>query len=1272
MAGMTSVDVGQLAVSVPEFDVFKSKSQAELCEMYTHFIRRRCVKGPLLTQEATAQLIGLSVGDARKLACSLHHRGNFTSSELGKAVNLGVDMYQLLAVGCLWSRGLTVEAKLRFIAGMFDFDRDGLIGYDELVLLVANFLRAFTTVSSRIIIEGGEASPYQAAADEGGGNVIGHHEQAKMIADIVYLSFDDLPKTACLSVDEVVRWALEDGAVSRSMAALPSLRPNAAAAGSPKGGLKESAADRVALDDPTYSVELSAGFGRVCPIHSHRSECRYLNEYEVVVASNVLALMKTHADRTYDGSYRQVLLSEFRRLYERARSMLIDDGTVEVEKAAMTVLHRELCNKVSYFKSWFMSLKGGALGIGVVSFRTLLKSLCPCAGDDLVDEWIIKYLGELESVLVSPTAEKNLMGRLFELTSVRKQQNFLRHYGTDLGLLTLREAIRRGLADAAAVDRAISLGIFESMDSPLSKKMFLKHVCHPKFRRIAELQWDRTLREMVASDGDGGTTNVAESILCDDDRSERNRGIDGSTGWMKSLVDVDEIPSGRKSLTRVAVSEMITESLTATIDDVAERFRKKRVRASEEGSTGDVPTQRELTEELLKAIGNARENFVARGADAGRVATASDSSVSPHNVVGTRELESENGSVRDTGSSGGRARTTSDRPGSLREFEQFPSDFLPSDVMRSKLNLVTGRLVALTGRWWDVRKSVEARMKELREITDQEARCRDMKKEAQSHLGSLLDDMARIENESVARIKDLNLDIIFSGQPTGKDRSSSGRSEELKTPFRYRAHRGVFILGPDEWLSKLDITQQRLVRELANNLLGVFGSVTAAVQAIASVRGRPESITMIDMDVALRNLKLGALSRPALLAVFGALDWEKEGSLTADALRRRLTVAASRSAVVCFAPPPPVEIYKSLSVVAGRESKQERKAREERGRKLEHARAVLGLSSSETSFNKTAPTQSTSVGKRKARRNSLPTFDMFRSFLLDEQHREHEKLLKSLSVDDSRIASTKKQLSSEAKRFREVIKQADPNELFDTGMFFNKHSLSRTTKYLTPGEKKRREEALEISQGLRRQKSIRENSKPAVETSVSGKQEMIVLRKQHADYIADPYTMLINYKRSFKFLRLLKENNAPVLVIGSKNQGGVSWKNHFEGLQFSKARMDMSVIATASANYHLIMCLDPILYIKALYQINVPVMMVATNRELNEHPEILDACDYLLPCPTARADFMLRDIVANQVLKEAKPDLSVPVMPEAKPSEVVGGPVHIPEATSSAVSSEWT
>lgn len=42
-----------------------------------------------------------------------------------------------------------------------------------------------------------------------------------------------------------------------------------------------------------------------------------------------------------------------------------------------------------------------------------------------------------------------------------------------------------------------------------------------------------------------------------------------------------------------------------------------------------------------------------------------------------------------------------------------------------------------------------------------------------------------------------------------------------------------------------------------------------------------------------------------------------------------------------------------------------------------------------------------------------------------------------------------------------------------------------------------------------------------------------ISNKVTVQYIADPYTMLINYKRSFKFLKLLKENNAPVLVIGT-------------------------------------------------------------------------------------------------------------------------------------------
>ncbi|KAF4749414.1 hypothetical protein FOZ63_010550, partial [Perkinsus olseni] len=203
---------------------------------------------------------------------------------------------------------------------------------------------------------------------------------------------------------------------------------------------------------------------------------------------------------TFDGSYRQVLLSEFRRLYERGRSILLGDGSVGVEDAGMPLLHRELCNKVSRFKTWFMGISGGVRGMGLVSLRTLLTVLCPCADEGRVDAWIMGYLRQQRDVMVAK--EQSVVGRLLGLTPLRKQKDLLRHCSTNLSLLTLAEVLEREMTDIISARRAIEQGVVEGMESPISKTIFLKHLCHPKFRRGGAVQWDRTLKELST---DGGT-----------------------------------------------------------------------------------------------------------------------------------------------------------------------------------------------------------------------------------------------------------------------------------------------------------------------------------------------------------------------------------------------------------------------------------------------------------------------------------------------------------------------------------------------------------------------------------------------------------------------------------------------------------------------------------------------------------------------------------------------------------------------------------------------
>merc|ERR1712007_350484 len=81
--------------------------------------------------------------------------------------------------------------------------------------------------------------------------------------------------------------------------------------------------------------------------------------------------------------------------------------------------------------------------------------------------------------------------------------------------------------------------------------------------------------------------------------------------------------------------------------------------------------------------------------------------------------------------------------------------------------------------------------------------------------------------------------------------------------------------------------------------------------------------------------------------------------------------------------------------------------------------------------------------------------------------------------------------------------------------------------------------------------------------------------------------------------------------------------------------VDQKVISSAPKHYHLILCLDPKLYTRALQRASLPVMMCASAQELNEHPEILEVTDYLLPSPSSLHDAALRQLIADEVLHEA-------------------------------------
>ncbi|PFH38513.1 hypothetical protein BESB_008550 [Besnoitia besnoiti] len=138
-------------------------------------------------------------------------------------------------------------------------------------------------------------------------------------------------------------------------------------------------------------------------------------------------------------------------------------------------------------------------------------------------------------------------------------------------------------------------------------------------------------------------------------------------------------------------------------------------------------------------------------------------------------------------------------------------------------------------------------------------------------------------------------------------------------------------------------------------------------------------------------------------------------------------------------------------------------------------------------------------------------------------------------------------------------------------------------------------------------------------------------------FVCDPYSTLMHYRRTFKFLQALKTKpNCRVLCLGNNNQININWPKHFEGLTIvnSAVSANSSILSAASVHYSLILCLDPVLFAKHLHHINVPVLGVCTPREIHEHPEILKVIDYLLPSPSTRTDAALRQLLARDFLDD--------------------------------------
>lgn len=145
------------------------------------------------------------------------------------------------------------------------------------------------------------------------------------------------------------------------------------------------------------------------------------------------------------------------------------------------------------------------------------------------------------------------------------------------------------------------------------------------------------------------------------------------------------------------------------------------------------------------------------------------------------------------------------------------------------------------------------------------------------------------------------------------------------------------------------------------------------------------------------------------------------------------------------------------------------------------------------------------------------------------------------------------------------------------------------------------------------------------------------------DYICEPYSLLMHYKRAFKFLKGLQEIKGSALLLGhNKHRVTLNWteavsKLDIQGGNTSRTRVDKCLLARAPSQYDAIICLDPVLFARHLRHYTLPILGVAAIQDIREYPEILDVIDYLIPATSKRSDVTLRQIIWNSIFSKEEP-----------------------------------
>lgn len=125
---------------------------------------------------------------------------------------------------------------------------------------------------------------------------------------------------------------------------------------------------------------------------------------------------------------------------------------------------------------------------------------------------------------------------------------------------------------------------------------------------------------------------------------------------------------------------------------------------------------------------------------------------------------------------------------------------------------------------------------------------------------------------------------------------------------------------------------------------------------------------------------------------------------------------------------------------------------------------------------------------------------------------------------------------------------------------------------------------------------------------------------------SDPYVQLLHYRRALRFLKIARKEGAHVLVLGTKYQNSLNFGSILGNDTKWITKITPEIITNASKTYDIILCLDPPLYAKQLYNVNLPCVAICSAKDLYRHRDISDAFDYFVPLEAGLSDSFLNTL----------------------------------------------